>query len=227
MRTIEALIISCQEPQLERCLQSVRNQTVPFSNIVHIDNVVPESEAFNKGMKMIIGEWTMKVNGDFILYPNAVEMALGYISNDDASIYNFGLYDTFLKTPIACCNVQKSDLFEKVRYPNMLTNDSWSGRKLLRMGFKLRDLFLEGIVIGTHFEDPDEFQIFRRFYTRGTKSGVGIWKNQLTKLYNDTKDSKYEFAIKALKFGSEKRHYPTSHNIDFDREMFEKFRARI
>lgn len=227
MRTIEALVISCQESQLERCLRSVRNQTVPFSNIVHIDNVVPESDAFNKGMKMITGEWTMKVNGDFILYPNAVEMALGYISKDDASIYNFGLFDTFLKTPIACCNVQKSELFEKVSYPNMLTNDTWSGRKLLRMGFKLRDLFLEGIVIGTHFEDPDEFQIFRRFYTRGTKTMVRVWRNQLTKLYDDTKDPKYELAINALDFGAEKRYYPTSHNIDFDRKMFGEFNRNI
>ena len=227
-KTIDALVISCQDPQLERCLQSVRSQTVPFSNIIHIDNVVPESEAFNRGAKLITAEWTMKINGDVILYPNAVETALGYIykDTDDISIFNFGAYDAFLDTPICCFNVQKSILSSKVSYPNMLTNDSWSGKKLIRMGFKYRSLFDEGIMICTHFEDPDDFQIFRRFYARGTKSLVRIWREKLDKLYNDTKDYKYELAIKALSFGEEKKHYPTSHNIDFDRKMFEEFMSR-
>ena len=49
MITLEALIMSICDPQVERCVESVKNQTVPFSNIVHMKDVIPESESFNQG----------------------------------------------------------------------------------------------------------------------------------------------------------------------------------
>ena len=64
---MEALIVSVDEPQLERCLESVRNQTVPFSRIVHINGVVPQHRAIRKGIRKTSDEWVMKIDGDMIL----------------------------------------------------------------------------------------------------------------------------------------------------------------
>lgn len=221
--TMEALVISAGEPQLERCLESVKSQTIPFSNIVHIDNVVPEYIAFNSGVRKVTDEWLMKIDGDMILYKNAVEMALQCISqNKDISMFQFHVHDDFLDADMIGCNVCKTQLFKLVRYRNILRNDFSARKRLTKMGFKRMN---PGIVICTHAENPDEFQIFRRFYCYGVKYGkrYQVWRH-ITKMFQDTGDQRYGFALKALEFGMEKAYYPGSHNIDFDKKMFDEFK---
>lgn len=222
---MEALVISAGEPQLERCLESVKKQTVPFSNIVHIANVVPQHIAFNIGIKKITDEWVMKVDGDMVLYNNAVETTINYISNDgDASIYAFRIYDDFLGGEMIGCKVYKTEALRLVDHPDSLKNDLWVEKKLRHKGFKMRK---PQIAIATHAENPDEFQIFRRFYCLGVKygKGCGPWSN-ISRKFNNTGDEKYAVAMKALEFGMEKREYPGSHNIEFDRKKYDEFRER-
>lgn len=224
MRTIEALIISADEPQLERCLQSVGSQTIPFSNITHINNVSPESTAFNTGLAMVKDELVMKIDGDMILHNNAVETALKRIpeENGNAYVHNFILFDSFLKQNIRGCGVMVKSIFRKVRYPNMLCDDVWVGHKLRKMGFGM-ERYTE--VIGTHCEDPDEFQVFRRFYSMGVKHGKRYAWRYLSRLYEDTKGPLYDLGMRAIEFGIEKKSYPTSHDVNFDRKMFEEFKG--
>jgi len=225
---IGALIISAEEPQLERCLHSVYNQTVPFSNIVHMNNVIPESKAFNKGLAASTDDWIMKINGDMILYDNAVEIALSNMEeNEDIFLYSYGLFDAFLQAPICECGVFLKSAFLRVRYPNMLTDDVYSQRKLRRQGFVRRTPYRDGIMVGTHCADPDEFQVFRRFYSNGVKHGKRFMGRLLQKLYKHTKDPLYDLAFKALMFGMTKRDYPTSHNLNFDKIMFDKFKKEV
>lgn len=219
---IEALVISAGEPQLERCLESVKNQTIPFSNIFHISNVVPQHEAFNQGIKKITDEWVMKVDGDMVLYDNAVEMVTDYISNNkDFSIYAFMVYDDLFDGEIIGCKVYKTEMFSKIRHPNLLCNDTYVEKRLRLMGYKM---VKPPITIATHAENPDDFQIFRRFYCYGVKygKGCGPWKHTY-KMFVKNGDRKYDLALKSLEFGMEKREYPGSHNIEFDKKMYERF----
>jgi len=224
MRTIEALIISADEPQLERCLEAVRSQTIPFSNITHINNVSPESTAFNTGLAMVKDELVMKIDGDMILHNNAVETALKRIpeENGNAYVHNFILFDSFLKQNIRGCGVMRSSVFRKVPYPNFLCDDVWVGHKLRKMGFVMER---HTEVIGTHCENPDDFQVFRRFYSMGVKHGKRYSWRYLSRLYGGTKDPLYALAMEAVEFGIEKKQYPTSHNLGFDRKMFEEFKS--
>lgn len=222
---IEALIISTDEPQLERCLESVKNQTIPFSNIVHINGVVPESVAFNRGMSLITEEWVMHIAGDFILYENAVAVAIENMEkyhDDKIFTYTYQVYDAFLKCDLCGCSVSRASAYKSVPFRDVLSDDIWAGRRLLRQGLIRKDL--QGIVIGTHFDSPDEFQVFRRFYARGIKRDWRNFGRILNALANG--NPMYELALKALEFGNLKKHYPTSHNIDFDRKMFEEFNGR-
>lgn len=219
---IGALIVSSDEPQLERCLQAVKGQTVPFSSITHINNIIPENVAFNKGMEKAVENWVLKIDGDMILYPNALEIISPYVKDDmNIFMYSFGLFDTFLNAPIMGCGVFLRPLFQFFRYKNVLANDSRTGRKLLRLGYSRKTF--RRILIGTHCSEPDEFQIFRRFYTTGVKYGKKM-ENILSGLHKRTNSPLYILAIEAMTLGANKRYYPTSHNINFDRELFDEYK---
>jgi hypothetical protein len=232
---IEALVISNQEPQLERCLAAVHNQTVPFSNIVHIDGVAPEYIAHNTGMQMLTAEWAFNVNGDTILVENAVELALKCLEDHSKEVYadkvysyNFGLYDTFLRTMIAGCSFFRVPICKPILYEDRLDNDLKTGPILRRKGYIIRHLEFgrRRITVGTHFDNPDEFQVFRRFYAKAMKRDSESIKDRLLRLKERYKLSVYDLALQALEFGKEKNSYPTSHDINFDREMFEEFKLR-
>lgn len=228
MKSIGALIVSAGEPQLERCLQAVYNQTVPFAHVVHIDNISPEHIAFNQGIKESVDEWIMKIDGDMILYSNAVEVALFHmVEEPDIFMYSYGLFDEFLQSPICGCGVFSKVAFQLVRYPNMLNDDEYSAKKLRRDGWIRKTPIREGVTIGTHFSEPDEFQVFRRFYATGVKHGRGGTGRRLVQLYEDTGNDLYKLASGALLFGTKERYYPTSHNIHFDREMYNKFKGEV
>jgi len=227
---IGALVVSASEPQVEKCLAAVNNQTCSFSSITYMKDIIPEYKAFNEGMSLCPEEWVMKIDGDMILHKNAVEISIEYMSennSDNVFVYSFGLFDGFLKAPICGCAVFRRELFLKVRYPNMLSNDYYAGRKIGRMGYVRKKPYEDGLIIGTHCEDPDDFQIFRRFYTHGVKNGKRYMLRRLNDLYSETGDVLYYLATQALLFGAEKRVYPTSHNLDFDKQTYEEFKKRI
>lgn len=218
---ITALIVSAGEPQLERCLESVHNQTTPFSNIVHVDNVIPEAMATNSGVDQVKDKWFMKVDGDFFLYPNAVETVLDNMVEDENIVsYGFPLFDEFIKQPIYGAGVTQTEIMKKYRLPNMLSNDLWHGRKLRKMGFGRKKC---SVIVGTHFENPSKFQVFKRFFIAGIKYDKKYYWRVLYWLHVKTKDPLLLMAMRAIEFGMIKKHYPFSHNLDYDKEMFGEF----
>ena len=219
---IGALLISSNEPQLEQCLTSINNQTVPFASVVHMDNIIPESVAFNKGLGMSPDKWVMKINGDMILQENAVETALHHmVDNDKVFTYNYILFDSFIKANIYGCSVLLKSAYQLVRYPNMLSNEFYAGKKIQKSG--LLKIAPEGVIIGTHCLNPDDFQVFRRFYSFGVKHSKLHMSRRLKILYEETKNIQYRLALEALYLGFSKKHYPSSHNIDFDKQVYNNF----
>jgi hypothetical protein len=218
---MEALIVSCGEPQLERCLEAVRNQTVPFSGITHVIDISPEYIAINRGIAAIQDEWFMKIDGDMILYENAVEIATGHLDCPETDyILSFRLQDTFLKSTIRGVGVIRTKAIQTVRYPNMLSNDARVGKKMSKLGWTGQRNWE---IIGTHFDSPDEFQVFRRFYAQAVKYNDKYCRPLLDNLYEITQNPLYLLAIKAVEFGIKKKFYPTSHDLNFDREMYKEF----
>ena len=220
MVNITALIISCQEPQLNRCLAAVRSQSIPFSTVIHMDSIRPECDAFNRGLEHVATDLVMKIDGDVILYPNAVEIVLKEIPEKDPEVYgyNFRLYDDFLKGNIRGVGILRTEAVKKSRYLNILGNDVHFARQMAKFGYGRRNHWS---VIGTHFESPDEFQVFRRFYSAGCKNPYLFTTKSFEKHYPNPL---YELAGKASEWGSAKRYYPTSHDIEFDRKMYAEFR---
>jgi hypothetical protein len=245
--TVQPYIISCNEPQLERCITSVRRQSVPFTNIIHINDIVPESVAYNKARKLWVGEWTLGIGGDFILYKDAHAQILDLLGDLEAGLFKnrfysdlsynkigqieFGLEDSFLQTVICCCILRRSTLFSRFKYTDGVFNDREAADYCEKQGYTRLKLWKdESFVLGTHFDEPTIDQVFIRFYIRGSKFGS---KNQsfgksrlltyLRALHTQTKDVRYTEAIRAVNIGFDERDYTYSHNHKKDQEILEKW----
>jgi len=166
----------------------------------------------------------MKIDGDFILNPNALEIVQVHLKNEEEMKFShtYMLHDVFLKLNIYGVGVLKTATMRTIRYPNMLSNDVWVGRKLRKFGW-YGEKHTE--ILGSHFSEPDEFQVFRRFYSRAVKYKKKYTWTHLENLYTATNDPLYKLAMDATLLGSEKRHYPGSHNLAFDKIVWEEYNA--
>ncbi len=230
---IDACIRSVGEPQVKRCLDSAINQVPSFANVIHVDGIVPEVEALRALLNQVKSEWMMLIDGDMILYENAVKIAQDYIGREtDSSVveYQFGLYDEFIKRVINSCRVSKVDAIKSVQTRDWIGNDLNIVGQMEKTGKKCLRLWKGSnpVVIGTHFENPDEFQIFVRYYHAGVLR-TSRTMELLLDLYESTKDSRYAFAMKALSYGLNKRYkeYPGSRDVNYDKKEFENFSCKI
>ena len=223
---IEAMITSVNEPQLDRCLKSVNNQTIPFSNIVHINGVVPIANAFNQGVERVTDEWFMFIGGDFILYPNAVGVAMKYVDrdfHDEICGYCFGIKDTFLECNTGFCSVYRTSTFKSEIFRDTIFEDRQMPWRLRSKGWRFRK---PRDIIATHFDNPNEFQVFSRFYFHGNKfnDDNSYVRKRMNELLLSTGNPLYRIGINALDFAKMKHIYPGSPNLDFNRKMYGEFK---
>ena len=220
------MITSLDDPQLNRCLDSVHNQTVPFSNVVRVHNVCPADKAFSDALGKTVEEWVMYLGSDMILDLDALEKIIQFIkrSADDKVIgYFFGLWDTFLDCRIGYVGVLKASVYKLEKISG--NHAGWDGelhRRLKRKGWKASMNFR--FLVGTHFDRPDEYQVFRRFYLHGVRfNHRKPIQEKLAFLLNDTGNHLYQVALDALNYATVKNFYPGSHNLEFDRDNYESF----
>jgi glycosyltransferase involved in cell wall biosynthesis len=233
---IDAMVISCGEPQLERCLESVRNQTVQFSNIIHVDGVVPEATATNMGIEQVTQEWYMRIDGDIILFPNAVEIALEQIekSTGKLGMLVFYVYDSFFwRLVTAGAVLTNTEAVRTVGWSDHLHSDNGAKRNMERRGWIGRAAVDGGrkVAVGTHFDKPSEFQVFHRMLINAVKwkhspKVHSLMKGKLAHLRQKTNDPIYDLAWKAYEYGLENPVYIGSQNRDYDRERYEDFLSR-
>lgn len=228
---IEALIISIDEPQAVDCLESANKQTIPFSNIIHVNNdvTITYTGAYNRGISLLKGDWFLNLNGDICLYPDAVEKCIKALEgcNDDKVVgHLFEFYDTFLEMRSSGMGLFRTDVIKSYPMRERLCGDVQQGRELFKGGWGLKR---QPSVLGMHFNYPDEFQVFRRFYVSGLKynhTALLAMTLNLQKLYQKTDNPLYEIALEAMQFAGKKNGlYPGAHDINFDRKMYEEFNA--
>jgi hypothetical protein len=223
---IDAIILSVDEPQLPRCIAAVEKQG--FFNVVHVKGVVPEHEAFNQAMALTKGEWAIHLAGDIILYDDAysiIEDSIRRYDQDNVCAVFFGLYDPFLDIVTGYGNVLKTCVYKALQYKNSLLNDRKANNEVRSRGFIIKKL--DQTVIGTHFDQPDEFQVFHRFYTQNVKfknKDSDFVCGRMTELYERTGNPLYQTGLKAIEFARKKRVYPGSHNREFDLELYKEFK---
>jgi len=224
---IEALLISIDEPQLERCVESIKNQTIPFNKFIHINGVCPQHEAYNKGLEQLSGDWFARVEGDHILYDFATEIMIKKIQedrNENTVFHTFSLLDTFIQNRWSGLGIFRTEAFKDLKWPDELACDRRPWERL-----SLENKFSHArhrTFIGTHFDKPDDFQVFSRFYPYGLKFNsivIGREMQNMKRLLELTGDPLYQTAIDAMLFASQRKKYPGSKNNDFARKLYDEF----
>lgn len=224
---IEAFLISMDDPQLERCLESINNQTVPFSRLTHINGVSPMSDAWNRGWEMITEDWVLLLNGDEIIYPYANETAINYMRKrmyDGIAAYCLGFYNPFLEVVDNQYSVVRSSVYKNIKAIDSIVFDRVIGRQVKAMGYRYKKRL--SLVLGTHFENPSKYQVFNRFSRlpkKYSRAQVEENKQRLTSLLNKTGNSLYRVALDAIKFGEYDRSYPGSYRKEFDDVAWSEF----
>jgi len=226
---IDAVVISVGEPQLRRCLDSVAWQTVRFNSIVHIDNVVPQAVALRAASEKVTADWFMLLGGDMVLLRNAVAVATSYIEGESGGMgaFHFGLWDGFARLVIPACKVIRAEPFRRAGVTDRLDNDYRVQRRMERNGWPTERLWKKNVILGSHFEDPDDFQVFRRYMIAAIKERRSAGKSHLVlrDLHERTGDGRYALAMRAYEFGRTKE-YAGSHNLDYDRQMYQEFKLK-
>ena len=220
---IGAMVISVGEPQLDRCMEYVRNQIVQFANILHLDGIVPNSEAFNRGLREVTDEWVMHIGGDMILYPDAVKIAYWYvgITNPEICCYSFWVKDTFLECDTGFCSVLRTEAWKSITFEDSMWDDRQIVHRLRAKGWRTRK---PRDVIATHFDSPDDFQVFRRFYFHGSKfNNNSFVRTRMSELYEKTRNPLYVTCVKAIEFAKLNRHEIGSPNINIAKEKYVDF----
>lgn len=224
---IDVVITSMNEPQLDRCLQSVRNQTYPFYRIINIHGVSPFYVAYNRAVSSVETDWFVFIGGDMILYERGLERVIRFMEkypSDKCCGYYITLYDPFLEIKTGYLGLQRTATFKKQLATDDHNFDRNMMTRLRQEGWFIRKSM--GEIAGTHFENPDEFQVFHRFFTLATRDGewgYEVNRNIVVKLYEKHKDSLHTLALDALDFGKD-RHYPKSIDINHNHTMYEEFK---
>lgn len=223
---VEAFLASMNDPQLEQCLESIKNQTVPFSKLTHISRVSPASEAWNRGWQAVTEEWVAILNGDYILHPNALEVTLDYMKtrmDDGVCAYCFGLYDPFIEVVDEMFCICRSSVYKSIKAPNKLSFDRYVGAKVKKLGWRyMKNLSL---IVGTHSENPTEYQIFNRFsriHKKYHMRHIRFMEKRVSDLLEKTGNPLYRVALDSMKCTTE---YLGSYNVEFDNKRFEEFHA--
>ena len=215
---IECVVIAVDEPQLDRCLHAVHAQDRPFDRVRLVNNVAPVARAYNQAMADIEYARVMLVGGDMILYPHAARYALNLTMEEDGVYaWGFGLWDPFIQKTICCTRVYPGAVPSRYPYRDVLRCDLAAMAAAKRDG--LREVLMLQVALGTHFEDPDAAQVFRRFYVRGQKPRAEHYRRLLLKMKKKTGDRRYDIALDALSRGEAGPRLGCSPNIERMREV--------
>jgi len=224
--------IGVEEPQTKRAFDSVYKQKYGrFDPVIHKINVSPQSKAMNEinneAVQRNITEWSLWLSGDMILAESAIAWIDNYMRNIDPPNentieYTFGLWDTFLEEIICGCPLRRMDVYSNTIRKNVMRNDFYVRKELEKQGYEFKRPCKHAHAIGTHFDNPDEFQVFRRFKARGIKSRKNPkernnYLKKLKRLRSKNSDNKlYEQAVSAFLFGFKKASFIGAHDITID-----------
>lgn len=235
-KKIPLFLTSVDEPQLPRAIKSTKNQNCgTFNPVFHRNNVAPQSQAMNElneeAREYNINGWALWLSGDMILYNSAIERIISYLTdidppNENTVEYTFGLRDTFLEENICGCPLRKMDVYSKTIRKNVMRNDFYVRRELEKQGYEYKRPCKEAYTIGTHFDSPDNFQIFRRFKARGVKARKNPkerdkYLGKLKKLaLKNCSDIRYKYAVSAFEYGYKRASTVGAHDITIDEVEF-------
>jgi hypothetical protein len=196
-------LLRCGEPQCARLLASPE---LSRFHCVHIaENVAPYHVAINQTVQKCFdsgSDWVVMLDGDMDLDTCAFWSAFNEgLTHTHKAMY-FRLYDPYVSKVIGSLKVvTKSWMVAAGWYQDSICTDRDAEQRAKDAGCPR---WASDAVVGTHFDDPTQFQVFKRFFVRGIKVKAG---------YSDPVGD-YERILKGVALESYKRGLNCSINND-------------
>src|SRR5262249_35435193 len=174
--TIGVIIVTCGEPQFEACLSSVNTQSVRPDRIDIVQDVYPMSAAFNEVLRLLSCDYSVKVDGDMVLDPRALETLYNDINSSENNVFGIGyrLRDPYYG-PIGHIKIYKSKLLRCRRVDNESGYDRVLVNKLNDEGYLM---LFRAQTLGVHLPDPTPEELFKR--ALGTAKRSLKWRESYT-----------------------------------------------
>ena len=112
----------------------METQKVPLSNIIHVKDVCPYSDAYNSALPKLRDEWFVVTAGDIIMHDYAVELASKFIreeDNDGVGGFLFGLYDMFMREQWGGLGIFKTSVMGNIQYKDRMDCEICAGRTMV------------------------------------------------------------------------------------------------
>jgi hypothetical protein len=90
--TIGVIIITCGEPQFEACWRAVNAQSLRPDRIDIVRDVYPMSAAFNEALSLLSCDYSVQVDADTVLDPQALETLYNDISSSEHNVFGIGYH---------------------------------------------------------------------------------------------------------------------------------------
>jgi len=188
-------LFRCGEPQCSNTL-SDKSIMEKFHNVIISDNRHPYHSTVNKTLKKCFdggADWVVMMDGDMTLKPNLFDAIDKGIASGRKCIH-LRLWDPYINHDLGTLKVVTREWMEAGEwYKDALVCDRECEIRAKAKGFP-RYSSME--IVATHFDDPTQFQIFKRFYIRGMKVASGYGdsiKDYTTKIEG--------IALQAYRFG--------------------------
>lgn len=164
---LECTVIHTNEPTVDACLESVRNQTYRANKIRIIKDVFPLNESINERHRSLELPFSVKVDADMVLYPNCFAALYKAIKSSDARCWGISakLLDPFLGE-MGGVHIQRSDWIRNIRVPNVIGCDRWLMKEMEQKGYFHKEV---PMVLGEHRCDYSLENIFKRHIKLGQK----------------------------------------------------------
>jgi len=167
MPSISGFVVTVGEPTLEKCLDALRNQTLPLERIEVISNIAGIHNALNKVHELVREDYFLRVDADMVLVPECVEILYSQIIKDPTIAIVSGALDDDLLGPIYGINMYRASAVKQFVFPDFIGSDAELAEYIKSNSFRNEIL---NQVLGSHKPYFDRGSIFQRFEREGQKA---------------------------------------------------------
>jgi len=133
--SVSAVVLSVGETTTDRAIESVKNQSIPVSEIIVIRDEMPFHRALNKGAAQVRSRFFVQVDADMILDRECIDALLACASDD------VGIVAGYLRDPLigwrCCIKLFRTACFAQVAFRNTVSPDTDFVQEIEAQGFAI------------------------------------------------------------------------------------------
>lgn len=168
---VSALLLTIGETTFQETLQAVERQTIPFDEVVIVENVSPFGSAFNEGVSRIKTPFFVQIDADMVLDPTCLAVLLSHVGPKTGMVVGY-LRDS-LQGRVRGVKLFRTDCCRLYPRVNRSDRELFFQNELMNGGWLVEYVEENGITLGTHEPDlRDLVYNFERFKYKGAKIGA-------------------------------------------------------